>query len=429
MRVLVVGGGGREHTLVWKLKQSPRVKEIFCAPGNAGIARDAVTVNISSEDIPSLLAFALEKKIDLTLVGPEAPLCAGIVDKFQEAGLKIFGPSSAAAEIEGSKVVAKDIMAKYGIPTAEYNVFTDPEEASDYIRELNSPCVVKADGLAAGKGVIVATDQQAALDAVRAIMVEKAFGAAGELLVVEELLVGEEVSVLAFTDGVNVVPMVSSQDHKRVFDQDQGPNTGGMGAYAPAPVYTPELHARTMEEILIPMIRALNDEGRTYRGVIYAGLMVTPQGPKVLEFNARFGDPEAQPVLTLLDTDLVEIIDAILEGRLDQIEIKWKPMSSICVVLASGGYPGHYEKGIAINGLDQETEGVVVFHAGTAAKGGNIVTAGGRVLGVTAVGKDISSAIQSAYSAVEKISFEGMHYRKDIGGRALERLKTGGYLK
>lgn len=422
MRVLVVGGGGREHALVWKLKQSPRVKEIFCAPGNAGIAALATCVNISAEDIPGLLAFAKDKGIDLTLVGPEAPLCAGIADRFQEAGLKIFGPSRAAAEIEGSKVVAKDIMAKYGIPTARYAVFTSSEDAAQYINQIGAPCVVKADGLAAGKGVIVAMDNETALDAVRSIMVDRDFGEAGKLVVVEECLVGEEVSILAFTDGVNVVPMVSSQDHKRVFDNDQGPNTGGMGAYAPAPVYTPALHRQVMDEIIVPMIRALDAEGRAYSGVIYAGLMITGTGPKVLEFNARFGDPETQPVLSLLETDLIEIIDAILEKRLDSIDIKWKKQSSVCVVLASGGYPGSYEKGKVIKGLDQVSPETMVFHAGTAKKDGEIVTAGGRVLGVTAVGPDILAAIKSAYETVEKISFDGMQYRKDIGCRAIEKL-------
>ncbi|OQA09122.1 MAG: Phosphoribosylamine--glycine ligase [Firmicutes bacterium ADurb.Bin373] len=422
MKVLVVGGGGREHALVWKLKQSPRVKEIFCAPGNAGIAALATCVKISAEDIPGLLAFAKDEGIDLTLVGPEAPLCAGIADRFQEAGLKIFGPSRAAAEIEGSKVVAKDIMAKYGIPTARYAVFTSSEDAAQYINQIGAPCVVKADGLAAGKGVIVAMDKETALDAVRSIMVDRDFGEAGKLVVVEECLVGEEVSILAFTDGVNVVPMVSSQDHKRVFDNDQGPNTGGMGAYAPAPVYTPALHRQVMDEIIVPMISALDAEGRAYSGVIYAGLMITGTGPKVLEFNARFGDPETQPVLSLLETDLIEIIDAILEKRLDSIDIKWKKQSSVCVVLASGGYPGSYEKGKVIKGLDQVSPETMVFHAGTAKKEGEIVTAGGRVLGVTAVGPDILAAIKSAYKTVEKISFDGMQYRKDIGRRAIERL-------
>lgn len=422
MKVLVVGGGGREHALVWKIRQSPRVREVYCAPGNAGIAREATCVNIGAEDITGLRDFAREKGIDLTVVGPEAPLNAGIADLFQEAGLRIFGPSRAAAEIEGSKVLAKEIMAKYGIPTADYAVFDRPDRAAAYIKQKGAPCVVKADGLAAGKGVIVAMDEQAALDAVRSIMVDRIFGSAGDRVVVEECLTGEEVSILAFTDGYNVVPMVSSQDHKRVFDGDQGPNTGGMGAYAPAPVYSPEVHRRTVEEILVPIVRALDAEGRTYRGVIYAGLMVTPKGPKVLEFNARFGDPEAQPVLTLLDTDLVEIMEAVLENRLDRVEIRWKKQASVCVVLASGGYPGSYEKGKVIRGLDQIPEGVVVFHAGTAQKDGETVTAGGRVLGVTALGPDIPAAIEAAYAAAGKISFEGMHYRRDIGKKALKHL-------
>ena len=423
MRVLVVGGGGREHALVWKLKQSPRVTKIYCAPGNAGIARDADCINIKADDIEGLLDFALKNDIALTVVGPEAPLNAGIVDRFEEAGLKIFGPSRAAAEIEGSKVLSKEIMAKYGIPTASYAVFTDPLEAASYIKKIGAPCVVKADGLAAGKGVIVALDEESALEAVRSIMVDKNFGSAGERLVVEEYLAGEEVSILAFTDGVNVIPMVSSQDHKRAYDNDEGPNTGGMGAYAPAPVYTPEVHKKTMEEILIPMIRAMKKEGRTYRGVIYAGLMVDQKGPKVLEFNARFGDPEAQPVLMLLETDLVDIIEAIMENRLDQIEIKWKNQAAVCVVLASGGYPGSYEKGKVIKGLEGPNGDAVVFHAGTAMKDGEIVTSGGRVLGVTASGPDIPSAIKLAYAAVEKIHFDGMHYRHDVGRKALERLK------
>ncbi|TEB16142.1 Phosphoribosylamine--glycine ligase [Pelotomaculum sp. FP] len=423
MRVLVVGGGGREHALVWKLKQSPRVTKVYCAPGNAGIARDADCIHIKAEDVQGLLNFALKNEIGLTVVGPEAPLNAGIVDRFEAAGLKIFGPSQAAAEIEGSKVLSKEIMARYGIPTASYAVFTDPAEAASYIKRTGAPCVVKADGLAAGKGVIVALDEESALDAVRSIMVDKDFGAAGERLVVEERLSGEEVSILAFTDGVSVVPMIASQDHKRAYDNDEGPNTGGMGAYAPAPVYTADVHRKTMEEILIPMVQAMNNEGRTYRGVIYAGLMVDENGPKVLEFNARFGDPEAQPVLMLLETDLVDIIEAILEKRLGQIEIKWKEQAAVCVVLASGGYPGSYEKGKVIKGLENPGGEVLVFHAGTAAKDGDIVTAGGRVLGVTAAGSDIPSAIERAYAAVEKIHFDGMHYRHDVGRKALERLK------
>ncbi|OPY58643.1 MAG: Phosphoribosylamine--glycine ligase [Pelotomaculum sp. PtaU1.Bin035] len=423
MKVLVVGGGGREHALVWKLRQSPRVTEVYCAPGNAGIAREATCVNISPEDIPSLMAFAREKAINLTVVGPEAPLAAGIVDEFQSAGLKIFGPSRAAAEVEGSKVFSKEIMAKYGIPTAGYAVFTDSAEASAYIQKTGVPCVLKADGLAAGKGVIIANDMETALDAVRSIMVDRDFGEAGARLVVEECLTGEEVSILAFTDGDTVVPMVSSQDHKRALDNDEGPNTGGMGAYAPVPVYTPEVARRAMEEILIPMVRALKAEGRTYRGVIYAGLMVAGGEPKVLEFNVRFGDPEAQPVLSLLETDLVDIIEAVLENRLDRIEIKWKPQASICVVLASGGYPAAYRKGKVIYGLGEEPEDIMVFHAGTAEKDGKVVTSGGRVLGVTATGPDISEAIDKAYAAVGKIKFDGMHYRRDIGRKALDRVQ------
>lgn len=419
MKVLVVGGGGREHALVWKLKQSPRVTEIYCAPGNAGIAELATCVDIDAEDIPSLLAWAREKSIDLTLVGPEAPLTDGIVDQFQAAGLRVFGPSRAAAEIEGSKIYAKEIMTKYRVPTAAYAVFTEPDAATAYIQDINMPCVLKADGLAAGKGVIIAQDRPTALAAVQSILVDRDFGAAGARLLVEECLSGEEVSILAFSDGDMVVPMISSQDHKRAYDQDQGPNTGGMGAYAPAPVYTPAVARRTMEEVLVPMIRGLKAEGRPYRGVIYAGLMVQDGAPKVLEFNVRFGDPEAQPVLSLLDTDLVEIIEAVLENRLEQIEIKWKQQSSVCVVLASGGYPAAYEKGKVISGLNEVAPDITVFHAGTANKEGAVVTAGGRVLGVTATGADIAVAITKAYAAVERISFEGRYYRRDIGSKAL----------
>ncbi len=425
MKVLVVGGGGREHALVWKIAQSPRVKEIFCAPGNAGIARQARCVNIGTEDITSLLEFARREGVDLTVVGPEAPLCAGIADAFEGAGLRVFGPSRAAAELEGSKVFAKEIMKKYGIPTARFAVFDDPAAARSYIKEIGAPCVVKADGLAAGKGVIVAASEEEALAAVDTIMVERAFGRAGERVVIEECLEGEEVSVLAFTDGQTVVPMVSSQDHKRVYDGDRGPNTGGMGAYAPAPVYTPEIHRRTLEEILVPAVRAMREEGRPYRGVLYAGLMVTSEGPKVLEFNVRFGDPEAQPVLALLESDLVEIMEAVLEERLAGVEIRWRDGAAVCVVLASGGYPGSYEKGKVISGLDEVPPDVLVFHAGTAEAAGRVVTAGGRVLGVTAAAGDIASAVRAAYSVVEKINFEGMHYRRDIAGRALARLRAG----
>jgi phosphoribosylamine--glycine ligase len=421
LKVLVIGGGGREHALVWKISRSPRVTEIFCAPGNAGIAGLAKCVDISGEDIDGLLAFALQEKIDLTVVGPEAPLTMGVADAFEKAGIRVFGPSARAAAIEGSKVLAKDIMAKYGIPTAGYAAFDNASAAEDYIRRLGAPCVVKADGLAAGKGVIVAATVEEAVDAVRLIMSRRVFGSAGDKVIIEECLVGEEVSILAFTDGETVLPMLPAQDHKRIYEGDSGPNTGGMGAYAPAPVCTPELYAYALEKILVPMVRGMALEGRNYRGVLYAGLMVTGEGPKVLEYNVRFGDPEAQPVLMLLESDLVDIMEAIIDKRLADMEIKWKKGAAVCVVLASGGYPGCYRKGDVISGLGQETQGIMVFHAGTALRDGNVVTSGGRVLGVTALGDDIPSAIAKVYNGVENIGFEGMQYRKDIGQKALER--------
>ena len=424
MKVLVVGGGGREHTLVWKLKQSPRVTEVYCAPGNAGMAGEAVCVKIGAEDVDALLKFALDEGIGLTVVGPEAPLTLGIVDKFRAAGLRIFGASQKAAALEGSKVLAKEIMAKYNIPTAGYADFTDAAKAAAYIRENGAPCVVKADGLAAGKGVIVAMDEQAALDAVKLIMEDRAFGDSGNRLVVEEYLEGEEVSILAFTDGTAVIPMVSSQDHKRIFDNDEGPNTGGMGAYSPAPVYTKDLEPFVFDKILVPTIEGMRAEGRTYEGVIYAGLMITKDGPKVLEYNARFGDPETQAVLIRLETDLVDIIEAIIDKKLAGMDIKWREESAVCVVMAAGGYPGSYSKGAVISGLDEAAAaGATVFHAGTAAKDGQIVTNGGRVLGVTALGKTIPEAISNVYKAVEKITWDGVQYRKDIGQKALKHLK------
>jgi len=418
MKVLVVGGGGREHALVWKLRQSPRVKEIYCAPGNAGISEEATCVPIGAEDVPALLSFAGQQAIDLTLVGPEGPLTAGIVDVFQEAGLRVFGPARAAAAIEESKVLAKELMTKYNIPSARYAVFDDPDQAAGHIKANGAPCVVKADGLAAGKGVIVAGDEETALDAVRSIMVDRVFGAAGRRVVIEELLTGEELSILAFTDGTAVVPMVPSQDHKRAFDGDRGPNTGGMGAYAPVPLCTDKVYRQALDEILTPLIRGMALEGRTYRGVIYAGLMLTAEGPKVLEFNARFGDPEAQPVLSLLETDLVEIIEAVLAGRLEQMEILWKKGAAVCVVLASAGYPGAYQKGKVIHGLADMPPGIKVFHAGTARRGDEIVTDGGRVLGVTAVAGSISEAVDEAYAAAERVYFDGIQFRRDIAYRA-----------
>lgn len=422
MKVLVVGGGGREHALCWKISQSPRVKEVYCAPGNAGISGIARCVNIRASDIEGLVDFALGEKIDLTVVGPEDPLTRGLVDAMEARGLRVFGPSARAAAIEGSKALAKDIMARYGIPTAGYTAFTNPREAEEYIKDLNAPCVVKADGLAAGKGVIVAGTRDEALEAVRLIMSDRAFGSAGDTVVVEELLNGEEVSILAFTDGETVVPMLPAQDHKQVYDGDQGPNTGGMGAYAPAPVCTDEIYRYALEKILYPMVRAMAAEGRPYRGVLYAGLMVTGRGPMVLEFNARFGDPEAQPVLMMLKSDLVDIMEAVIERRLSQIKVEWNRGASVCVVMASGGYPGDYEKGYEIKGLDRVTGGVTVFHAGTMLKDGRTVTAGGRVLGVAAAAEDIPSAIRLAYKGVEAVEFEGMHYRRDIGMKAVRRV-------
>ncbi len=423
MRILVVGGGGREHALVWQLLKSPRVQKVFCAPGNAGIAGLAECVPIAGEDIDNLVRFALENEIDLTVVGPEAPLTAGIVDTFTAAGLLAFGPDKRAAQMEGSKVFAKDIMQKYNIPTAESRVFHVAADAIAYIREKGAPIVVKADGLAAGKGVVVAETVEEAVDAVNMIMVEQAFGAAGSRVVIEEFLLGEEVSVLAFTDGDTVIPMVSAQDHKAAYDGDTGPNTGGMGAYSPAPVLTPQLLAEVEKVILRPTISGLRQEGIVYKGVLYAGLMITPNGPKVLEYNVRFGDPECQAVLPRLKSDLVTIMLSVITRSLQEQKIEWHNNHTACVVMASGGYPGHYDKGRVINGLEKVAamEDVFVFHAGTELKRGNVVSAGGRVLGVTAWGETLRLAIDKAYAAVEAISFEDAQYRQDIGQKALRR--------
>jgi phosphoribosylamine--glycine ligase len=421
MKVLVVGGGGREHALCWKISQSPRVSEIICAPGNAGISGIARCVGISASDVGGLVDLALGEKIDLTVVGPEEPLARGLVDAMEARGLRVFGPRASAAAIEGSKALAKDIMSRHGIPTARYAAFTSSGEAEKHIKHLDGPCVVKADGLAAGKGVIVCGNREEALSALRLIMTDRAFGSAGDTVVVEDLLEGEEVSILAFTDGENVVPMLPAQDHKQVYDGDRGPNTGGMGAYAPAPVGGGEVCRLALEKVIRPMVRAMAAEGRPYRGVLYAGLMITSRGPMVLEFNARFGDPEAQPVLMMLKSDLVEIMEAVIDGRLDRVKVEWHGGAAVCVVLASGGYPGEYEKGHEIKGLDRVPGGVTVFHAGTGLKDGRVVTAGGRVLGVTAAGEDIPSAISLAYKGAGAISFQGMHYRRDIGLKAVRR--------
>lgn len=423
MKVLVVGGGGREHALVRKIAESPQVTRLFCAPGNAGIAAEAELVNIPADTIAELATFARSERIDLTVVGPEVPLTEGIVDEFIGQGLRIFGPSRAAARLEGSKSFAKELMRKTGIPTAAAATFTEPAAALDYLKESAVPVVVKADGLAAGKGVIIARDRAEAAAAVRMMLQEKVFGKAGNKVLIEEYLEGEEVSVLAFTDGETVIPLVSAQDHKRVYDGDQGPNTGGMGAYSPAPAYTPEMAAEVYSRILVPTVAAMAAEGCQYRGVLYAGLMLTAAGPRVLEYNARFGDPETQVILPRLESDLVEIMEAIIDGTLAQTEIRWREESAVCVVMAAGGYPGKYEKGKVITGLSEAASqpGVTILHAGTALADGKIVTAGGRVLGVTALGADIRSAIDRAYAAAARIDFAGAHYRRDIGYRALAK--------
>jgi phosphoribosylamine--glycine ligase len=421
MRVLVVGGGGREHALVWKISQSPKVTKIYCAPGNAGISEQAMIVPIKANDLNSLLEFAVKEKIDLTVVGPEDPLTQGVVDLFESKGLFIFGASRKAAEIEGSKAFAKEIMKKYYIPTAFYEIFDNRNDAVQYIRKQGAPIVVKADGLAAGKGVMVCNTVEEAIQSVDKMMVEKLFGEAGNRIIVEEYLVGEEASYIAFTDGKTILPMASSQDHKCIFNGDQGPNTGGMGAYSPAPVVTDEVHEKIIEKILRPIIYGLEEEGRTYKGVLYAGLMIHDGQPKVLEFNARFGDPETQPVLMRMKGDIVPILEACMKGTLSQHRIEWDSRPSVCVVMASKGYPGDYEKGKIIRGLKEisQMEGVFVFHAGTTIKEGQMVTNGGRVLGVTGLGEDIPRAIEKTYEAVKKISWDGAHYRTDIGQKAL----------
>ena len=424
MKILVIGGGGREHTLAWKLAQSPQAEKIYAIPGNPGMAKIAECENgISIEDNEALVAFAKEKGVELVVVGPEVPLTNGLVDAMNGAGIRAFGPTRAAAELEGSKSFAKDIMQKYGIPTAKYRVFTDAASARDYVQAEGAPIVIKADGLAAGKGVVVAQTVDEALTALNNIMEDRSFGSAGARVVVEECMFGEEASLLAFTDGETIVPMVSSQDHKRAFDGDKGPNTGGMGTYAPAPVMTNELVQEATEKILRPIIAAMKKEGRPYKGCLYAGLMITEAGPKVVEFNARFGDPETQVVLPLLKSDLLEIMLACCDGRLAEQDIKWSDGAAVCVVMASDGYPGGYPKGLPIKGVEQaEADGALVFHAGTAERDGRLVTAGGRVLGVVARAADIRSAVDDVYAAVSRIHFHGAQYRHDIAHRALERL-------
>jgi phosphoribosylamine--glycine ligase len=422
VRILVIGGGGREHTLAWKLAMSPQVEKIYCIPGNPGISQIAECVDVNLADNQALVDFATSNRIDLTVVGPEMPLANGIVDAFDKQGLKIFGPTQAAAELEGSKAFAKELMKKYQIPTANFEVFTDAESAKDYIVKLGAPVVVKADGLAAGKGVVVAMTLDEALAAVDMIMRDQAFGLAGSRVVIEEYLTGEEASLLAFTDGYTVVPMISAQDHKRAFDGDQGPNTGGMGTYAPAPVVTADILEQIKQQVLQPTVDAMRAEGRIYRGCLYAGLMINEDGPKVIEFNARFGDPETQVVLPLLASDLVTVMEACVDGKLADVEVSWEEKAAVCVVMAAGGYPGGYAKGDAITGIAAaEQHGALVFQAGTALKEDTIITNGGRVLGVTATAPTILDAVEKAYHAVKEIKFIDMHYRTDIAHRAIKR--------
>jgi len=423
MKVLVIGSGGREHTLVWKITQSPKVSKVYCAPGNAGISKLAQCVNIDSDSIEKLIDFAQKEKIDLTVVGPELPLSQGIVNEFNKQGLRIFGPSKEATEIESSKVFSKYLLKKYNIPTANYQVFQNSEKAFEYIKQQTFPLVIKADGLAAGKGVFIVENLAEARDALNALMEEKKFGEAGRQVIIEEFLEGEEVSILAFCDGKTVVPMVSSQDHKKIFNNDQGPNTGGMGAYSPVPFYPDELEERVLEEILKPTIKGLQREGKEYKGVLYAGLILTKEGPKVLEFNARFGDPETQVILPRLKTDLIDIFNAVIEDRLHEINIiEWEDNAAVCVVVASGGYPGKYQKGKVISGLErlEKMENIIAFHAGTKFQDDQVITSGGRVLGITAWDETISKAKEKAYKAVKEIYFEDMYYRKDIALKAIK---------
>lgn len=418
MKILVIGGGGREHAIIRKLKESPHTTELYCAPGNGGISKDAVCVNIPVTDVDGVIKFSKEQKIDLVFVAPDDPLAVGMVDALEAANIPAFGPRANAAIIESSKVFSKDLMKRYNIPTAGYEVFDRSEKAIEYLKLQNKyPTVIKADGLALGKGVIIAQNFDEAQDAVKSIMEDKVFGASGNQIVIEEFITGPEVSVLAFTDGKCVKPMVSSKDHKRALDNDQGLNTGGMGTISPNPYYTEKIAESCMRTIFLPTIHAMNQEGRVFKGCLYFGLMLTRDGPKVIEYNSRFGDPETQVVLPRLKTDFVDILMAVVEERLEEQPIEWSKDSCACVVMASGGYPGKYEKGIAISGLNDagQVSGATVFHAGTTCKGNQFYTNGGRVLSVTALGKDLKEALEQAYCAVDKIHFDGAHFRHDIG--------------
>lgn len=417
MKVLVVGGGGREHAICWKLKQSPSVHELYCAPGNGGIASIAQCVPIAATDVEAMVAWVRENAMDFVVVAPDDPLALGMVDALEAAGIPAFGPRKNAAVIEASKIFSKNLMAKYHIPTAKYQAFTGLDAALAYVEAEGAPIVVKADGLALGKGVVIAQNEEEAKAALHSIMEDKIFGESGAHVVVEEFLTGPEVSVLAFTDGKAMCPMVSSMDHKRAYDGDKGPNTGGMGTISPNPFYTQEVAQQCMERIFLPTMAAMNAEGRPFKGCLYFGLMLTPDGPKVIEYNSRFGDPETQVVLPRLQTDFAQIVEAVAKERLSELSIQWSEQASACVVMASGGYPGSYPKGIEIHGLDAngQAEGVTVYHAGTKLEDGKFLTNGGRVLGITALGDTLEAALNKAYAAVENITFEGAMYRKDIG--------------
>lgn len=417
MKVLVIGGGGREHAIIYKLTQSKKIDKIYCAPGNAGISELAECVNIGATDIDALVKFAVDNKIDFTVVGMDDPLVAGVVDAFEEKGLRIFGPRKNAAIIEGSKAFSKELMKKYNIPTAAYETFDNYDAALNYIKAHELPIVIKADGLALGKGVLICNTMDEAVAGLKQIMVDKKFGDSGNKVVIEEFLTGPEVSVLSFCDGKTIVPMVSAQDHKRALDGDKGLNTGGMGTFSPSRVYTKEIADECMEKIFKPTVEGLNKEGRTFKGIIFFGLMLTQKGPRVIEYNARFGDPETQVVLPRLKNDLLEIFEACVDGTLDKIDVQWYDNAAACVIVASGGYPESYQKGYEITGLDKckEAENIYVYHAGTALKDGKFVTNGGRVLGITGVGKNLDEAIKTAYNGVGLVNFEKMHFRKDIG--------------
>ncbi|HHU22124.1 MAG TPA: phosphoribosylamine--glycine ligase [Clostridiales bacterium] len=417
MKILVVGSGGREHTIVHALSKSPGATQLYCAPGNGGIAGLARCVPIKATDIPAMVDFALQEKIDLVVVAPDDPLALGMVDALEAAGVRAFGPRANAAIIESSKAFAKNLMKKYSIPTAQYEIFSDYDAALAYIHSKGAPIVVKADGLALGKGVVVAQTVEEAEEALRSMMMDKSFGESGSTVVIEEFMTGPEVTVLCFTDGKTIKPMLSSQDHKRAYDNDRGPNTGGMGAFCPSPKFTPEIAAWCMDNIFRPTVEAMNAEGRPFKGVLYFGLMLTPQDPRVVEYNARFGDPETQPILSMLETDLLEIFEAVIDEKLADIDIKWKPGAACCVVLASGGYPVKYQTGYEISGLADVPDDIIVYHAGTKLENGKYYTSGGRVLGVTAVAEDLPGAVARAYAGVGRISFTDMHYRKDIGAK------------